>query len=63
MDYTKTTWTAHETRVTADAMNNIEDAVDSLMGAIPDIPTSDGTYVLKVVVSSGVATFSWVAEE
>ena len=29
---------------------------------IPAAPTTDGTYVLKAVVSSGVATISWVAE-
>ena len=26
---------------------------------IPDPPTTDGTYVLTVTVSSGVATYSW----
>lgn len=29
---------------------------------IPPLPTTDGTYTLKVVVASGVATLSWVAE-
>ena len=29
---------------------------------IPSAPTTDGTYVLKVTVASGVATCSWVAE-
>lgn len=30
---------------------------------VPDAPTTDGTYVLKAVVSSGVATYQWVLEE
>ena len=29
---------------------------------IPTLPSEDGTYVLKCVVSSGTATLSWVAE-
>ena len=29
---------------------------------LPDIPSADGTYVLKCVVSGGVATADWVAE-
>ena len=29
---------------------------------IPDDPTTDGTYTLKVVISGGVATRSWVAD-
>ena len=29
---------------------------------VPDAPTTDGTYVLKAVVSSGVATYQWVLE-
>lgn len=29
---------------------------------IPDVPTGDGTYVLKAVVSSGTLTYSWVKE-
>lgn len=61
MDYTKTEWVSHETRVTADAMNNIENAVEDLAAAIPDLPSTDGTYVLQLVVSSGEATYSWVS--
>ena len=30
--------------------------------SVPDVPTSDGTYVLKAVVSSGELTYSWVKE-
>ncbi len=29
---------------------------------VPDAPTTDGTYILKVVVSSGVPTYQWVLE-
>ena len=29
---------------------------------IPDAPSTDGTYTLKVTVSSGTPTYSWVAE-
>ena len=28
----------------------------------PDVPTEDGTYTLKAVVTGGVATLQWVAE-
>ena len=30
---------------------------------LPANPSSDGTYILKVTVSSGVATYAWVEEE
>ena len=30
--------------------------------SVPDVPTSDGTYVLKATVSSGTLTYSWVKE-
>lgn len=30
--------------------------------SIPTAPTDDGTYVLKCVVTGGVATYSWVKE-
>ena len=29
---------------------------------VPDAPSSNGTYVLKVTVSGGTPTYSWVAE-
>ena len=32
------------------------------MPSIPKAPTTNGTYVLKAVVSGGVATYSWVSE-
>ena len=31
-------------------------------GKVPDVPSSDGTYVLKATVSSGTLTYSWVKE-
>lgn len=40
------------------AMDGIQDKLDML----PNVPTTDGTYALKVTVSSGTKTFSWVAE-
>ena len=30
--------------------------------AFPDAPSEDGTYILKVTISDGVATYSWEAE-
>lgn len=30
--------------------------------SVPDVPTADGTYVLKATVSSGTLTYSWVKE-
>ena len=38
--------------------NNIRKAVES----IPVAPTNNGTYVLKVTVTSGVPSYEWVAE-
>lgn len=37
-----------------------KDIVAAIEG-IPEAPTSDGTYTLKVAVSGGVATYSWEA--
>lgn len=31
------------------------------MDLIPPIPTTDGTYTLKVVITDGIPVFSWVA--
>ena len=28
---------------------------------IPDAPSTDGTYILQCVVSSGVPTYSWIS--
>lgn len=36
--------------------------ITNAMNAIPQAPTSAGTYTLKVVVAGGKATYSWVAE-
>lgn len=41
----------HDTKYYADLKGKIED--------IPDAPSADGTYTLKVTVSGGVATYSW----
>lgn len=35
--------------------------VDDITSKVPDAPTTDGTYTLKVVVSNGVPTYQWVA--
>ena len=35
--------------------------VSDLTAKVPDAPTTDGTYVLKVTVTSGVPTYSWVS--
>lgn len=42
--------------------NNGENSYVALTKELPAVPTTDGTYVLKATVSSGVATLSWVAE-
>ena len=34
-----------------------------LSSILPANPSSDGTYILKVTVASGVATYAWVEEE
>lgn len=39
----------------------INDTISGLAARIPAAPTTDGTYVLSVTVSSGVPTYSWVA--
>ena len=31
------------------------------MDVIPPIPTTDGTYTLKVTITGGIPVFSWVA--
>lgn len=41
----------HDTKYYADLKGKIED--------IPDAPSADGTYTLKVTVANGVATYSW----
>ncbi|MFA5720037.1 MAG: hypothetical protein WC939_03150, partial [Acholeplasmataceae bacterium] len=33
------------------------------MDVIPPIPTTDGTYTLKVTITGGIPVFSWVANE
>lgn len=43
---------------------NISDLVVSdMLDILPPAPSEDGTYTLKCTVSSGSATYSWVADE
>lgn len=52
-------------KVYAQQLNNGQDIdVPNLAGAliVATPPTTDGTYILKATVSSGVVTYSWVAE-
>lgn len=45
-----------------DAINAVNNKVDAIASGTPTAPTTDGTYVLKCTVTSGVASYSWVAE-
>lgn len=36
--------------------------VDDITAKVPDAPTTDGTYTLKVVVSNGTPTYQWVLD-
>ena len=45
-----------------DAVQNIADSVTN-NAKIPDTPTEDGTYTLKVTVDDGTATYAWVKDE
>lgn len=73
---TKVTYYENSTLIHAQNMNDIQDEIIANAGDIAEIqedvsdiqavieaPTTDGTYVLKVTVEDGEATFSWVAEE
>lgn len=40
------------------ALKQITDSIDGITG-LPTAPTTDGTYMLKCVVSSGTPTYSW----
>lgn len=40
----------------------IDEVVSNMNTRIPTAPTTDGNYVLKVVVADGTPTYSWVAE-
>ena len=35
--------------------------IEDIAEKVPDAPTTDGTYVLKVVVTSGVPSYQWVS--
>lgn len=44
-------------------MDFIEELDDEIQSrAMPEAPTTDGTYTLKVTVSDGTPTYSWVAD-
>ena len=42
--------------------NAYKNKIDNLDSIITNVPSSDGTYVLKATVSGGSTTYSWVAE-
>lgn len=49
--------------VSGDVDNLATDAeLATVAGRVPIAPTANGTYVLKVTVTGGVPTYSWVAE-
>lgn len=39
----------------------LDSAISTVASRVPVAPTTDGTYTLQCVVSSGIATYSWVA--
>ena len=41
---------------------NLRAEIERVMKEVPPPPTSNGTYILKVTVVSGVPTYSWVAQ-
>lgn len=41
---------------------NLRAEIERVMKEVPPPPTSNGTYILKVTVASGVPTYSWVAQ-
>lgn len=43
-------------------VDDLGDQVQGLEAKHPADPTTDGTYVLKCTVASGVVTYSWVVE-
>lgn len=74
----KVTYTEGVTLIHAQNLNEIQDAViqneqdigglqtdvNNLQGhAVFTAPDADGTYVLKVTVEDGTATYTWVEEE
>lgn len=40
-------------------MSDINNVIGNINNRIPSAPTTDGTYMLKCVVSSGTPTYSW----
>lgn len=47
---------------TYNVAENLDEVMETVNTRIPTAPTTDGNYVLKVSVSSGTPTYSWVAE-
>lgn len=45
----------------SDGVTSVKDRLDELTTKVPTPPSSNGTYKLTCVVSSGVATYSWVS--
>ena len=54
-------WSGNMTLAGDVTVGAIGDTISGLATRIPAAPTTDGTYVLTVTVSSGVPTYSWVA--
>ena len=44
------------------SIDNLQEAVNNIEVKIPTVPTADGTYTLKAVVSNGVVTYSWTLD-
>lgn len=44
------------------SIDNLKEAVNNIEVKIPTVPTADGTYTLKAVVSNGVTTYSWTLD-
>lgn len=47
-----------------DVMNYLEKEMntsisEAVAGVLPELPESDGTYTLQVVIDDGAATYSW----
>lgn len=58
-DYTHTAYTFRY----KPGVSSVEVAtIDDIKAKVPDAPTVDGTYTLKVTVSNGTPTYSWVLD-
>lgn len=43
-------------------LKNMRSELERVSVAVPDAPSSDGTYTLKATVSSGTVTYGWVSD-